>query len=97
MTIGLVGLIESSLKRRFGCTFGSKNAIIAAISLPKFKLRWIDDQTKKDQLKQMFIQEIRLHRNDDVAKSQAEQTEPQQSNSKKGFYEFEEKYSGIRS
>ena len=89
MTIGLVGLIENSLKRRFGCIFGSKDAIIAAISLPKFKLRWIDDQTKKDQLKQMFIQEIRLHRNDDVAESQAEQTEPQQSSSKKDFYEFD--------
>ena len=86
MTIGLVGLIESSLKRRFGCIFGSKDATIAAISLPKFKLRWIDDQTKKDQLKQMFIQEIRLHRNDDVAESQVEQTEP---SSKKDFYEFD--------
>ena len=57
--------------------------------MPKFKLRWIDDQTKKDQLKQMFIQEIRLHCNDDFAESQAEQTEPQQSSSKKDFYEFD--------
>ena len=89
MTIGLVGLIESSIKRRFQCIFESKNAIIAAISLPKFKLRWIDDQTKKDQLKQMFIQEIRLHRNDNVTESQAEQTESQQSSGKKDFYEFD--------
>ena len=37
----------------------------------------------------MFIQEIRLHCNDDFAESQAEQTEPQQSSSKKDFYEFD--------
>ena len=36
----------------------------------------------------MFIQEIRLHCNDDVTESLAEQTEPQQSSSKKDFYKF---------
>ena len=88
MTIGLVVLIESSIKHRFECIFGSKDAIIVAISLPKFKLRWINDQTKKDQLKQMFIQKIKLHCNGDVTESLAEQTEPQQSSSTKDFYKF---------
>ena len=35
MTIGLVGLIESSIKHCFECIFGSKDAIIVAISLTK--------------------------------------------------------------
>ena len=46
-TVGLVYTIESSIKHRFAKVFESNNAIIAAITLPKFKLKWVDDQRIK--------------------------------------------------
>ena len=38
-TVGLVYTIESSIKHHFSKVFESNNAIIAAITLPKFKLK----------------------------------------------------------
>jgi len=35
--------------QHFSRVFESKDAILAAISLPKFKLKWVEGQTKKDQ------------------------------------------------
>ena len=69
ITVGLVDAIESSIKCRFAKVFESNSAIIAAVTLPKLKLRWVDNQIKKDQFKQVLIQEIRLHANDDVRPS----------------------------
>ena len=43
-TVGLVYTIESSIKHRFAKVFKSNNVIMAAITLPKFKLKWVDDQ-----------------------------------------------------
>ena len=39
MTMGLADCIEASILRHFSGIFDSKRAIIAAITLPKFKLR----------------------------------------------------------
>ena len=59
-TVEMVNTIESSIERRFAKVFQSNDAIIVAITLPKFKLRWVDDQSKKDQYKQILLQEICL-------------------------------------
>ena len=55
----LVYAIESSIKRRFSHVFDSKEAIIAAHASPKFKVKWVDLQEKKDAYKQMMIDELR--------------------------------------
>ena len=92
VTVGLVDAMESSIKHRFTKVFESNNAIIAAITLPKFKLRWVDGQLKEDQFKQVLIQEIRLHANGDVTETEnpVQQPESQASSSKKDhFYDFD--------
>ena len=48
MTAGLAVSIEGAIKRRFRIIFDSKEAILAAITLPKLNLRWVETQSKKD-------------------------------------------------
>ena len=47
MTTRLAYAIESSIKRRISHIFDSKDAIIAALASPKFKVKWVDSQEKK--------------------------------------------------
>ena len=46
MTTGLVHAVEDSIKQRFSGIFDSKNAIISAMTLPKFKLKWVELQAE---------------------------------------------------
>ena len=59
MTTGLVYAVEDSIKQRFSGIFDSKNAIISAMTLPKFKLKWVELQSKKDQYTQMLLDVMR--------------------------------------
>ena len=91
-TVGLVYIIESSIKQHFTRAFESESAIVAAITLPKFKLKWVDDQRKKDQFKQVLIEKIQSHADDDVTETESpvQQPESQASNSEKDhFYDFD--------
>ena len=60
MTTGLAVSIEGAIKHHFRAVFDSKEAILTAIALPKFKLQWVETQSKKDCYKQMLIDEMRL-------------------------------------
>jgi len=48
MTIGLAGAIENAIRHHFQKVFQNDNDIIAAITFPKFKLKWVESQSKKD-------------------------------------------------
>ena len=88
-TLGLAVCIEDSIKRRFSRLFDSKDAIIAAVSIPKFKLKWVEGQVKKDQYKQMFIGEMRKF-DDEMSIVEDRNAESDvASQKKKDFYEFE--------
>lgn len=58
MTIGLTGVIEDAIRNRFHKVFHNDKATIAAITVPKFKLKWVEPQSRKDSYKQMFIQQM---------------------------------------
>ena len=88
VTLGLAVCIDGSIKQRFSKIFESKDAIVAAISLPKFKLKWVEELAKKDQYKQMFIDEMRKY-NDEVAVVEERSVEPNTASQKKDFYEFD--------
>ena len=66
ITTGLTDTLESAIKKRFRQVFDTKDAIIAAVTLPKFKLRWVESQETKDRYKQMFFDEMCLL-DDDIA------------------------------
>ena len=51
MTVGLAGCIEDTIRTRFQKVFNDDNAIIAAITVPKFKLKWVETQSQKDRYK----------------------------------------------
>ena len=40
--------IKNSIQQRFSRVFESRNAILSAISHPKFKLKWVEGKVKKD-------------------------------------------------
>ena len=48
MTIALPDAIEEAIRHHFQIVFQTDSAIIAAIILPKFRLKWVDSQCSKD-------------------------------------------------
>ncbi|XP_010785203.1 uncharacterized protein [Notothenia coriiceps] len=57
--VGLPDAIVQSIKTRFTTVLASEDAILAAVTLPKFKLRWLRDQERKDQAKASLLAECR--------------------------------------
>lgn len=81
--------IESSVKRRFDHVFDSKDAIIAALTVPKFKVKWVDSQEKKDAYKQMMMEELRTLESDITIEENSRSDESgNQQEKKTDFYEF---------
>ena len=86
-TAGLAYAIESSIKKRFINTLDFKEAIIAALVLPKFKMKWVDSQETKDGYRQMMIEEMCALESVAIAGDDLITT---QNKEKKGdFYEFD--------
>lgn len=57
--------LEDAIKRCFKKVLDSKDAIISAITLPKFKLKWVELQRKKDRYTKMLIDEMLLYADTD--------------------------------
>ena len=55
MTTGLAFSLEDAINQYFKKVLDLKDAIISAITLPKFKLKWVELQTKKDRYMQILI------------------------------------------
>ena len=53
--------LEDTINRRFEKVVDSKNAIISAVTLRKFKLKWVESQAKKDHYTQMLINKMQLY------------------------------------
>ena len=90
MTTGLALSLEDAINRHFEKVLDSKDAIISAITLPKFKLKWLESQAKKDCYTQMLIDEMRFYAeaNDSSEVEDINSTQKEKA-SKKDFYEFD--------
>ena len=89
MTKGLVDCIENAIKHRFQRKFEHDDSILAAVVLPKFKLKWVESQRKKDECKQMLLQAMQKYADDAAMATPESQEESQKpSNKKDDFYEF---------
>ena len=42
MTCGLAGAIEDAIRYRFENVFQNDSAVLAAVTLPKFKHKWVE-------------------------------------------------------
>lgn len=80
---------------RFACVLESNDAMLAAATLPKFKLRWVKEQAKKERIKGMLIAEC--HKIVPVPEQQpaslALETPPDSGSAKdkeKSFFSFED-------
>ena len=71
--------------------FQNDKAILAAVTSPKFKLKWVESQMQKDLYKQMLIKEMKSLAADNeimVLQSSQEQTAQSTRNKKDDFYDF---------
>ena len=91
MTIGLVYAVESSIKKRFSHIFNSKDAIIATLTSPKFKLKWVESQEQKDAYKQMMVDELCLLDSNTLTEEddRSGPSGTQGKEKKKDFYKFD--------
>ena len=86
MTTRLAEVIEDAIRHLFKKVFQNDNAIFAVVTLPKFKIKWIESQTKKYLYKQMLIQEIRsLAADNELMVVQGSQNQTAQSTRNKGM------------
>lgn len=53
--------ISLAIKDRFSSILDSKDAVIAATTMPKFKLRWLKDERRRDNVTDLLISEGRAH------------------------------------
>ncbi|KAL3977780.1 pogo transposable element with ZNF domain [Sarotherodon galilaeus] len=57
--VGLPDAVIQAVKTRFAHVLGSEDALLAAVTLPKFKLCWLHDQARKDLTKARLLVECR--------------------------------------
>ncbi|CAB4067316.1 unnamed protein product [Lepeophtheirus salmonis] len=53
----LPDIIVKAIKSRFAAILDSKNELLATVSLPMFKLRWVSEKPRKDYIKFLLIKE----------------------------------------
>ncbi|XP_030578927.1 uncharacterized protein LOC115775864 [Archocentrus centrarchus] len=57
MTAGLPHAIVQAIQTRFASVLDHKDALLAAVSCPKFKLRWLRDAGRREQVKELLTAE----------------------------------------
>lgn len=81
-------LILQAIKDRFSAILDSKDALIAAVTLPRFKVRWLKDETRRDAARRLLISECRARIPEEEQVRPAEA--PPGPSSQNDFFAFEE-------
>ena len=91
MTTGLPEVIVGAIKTRFAATIDSKDALLASVSLPKFKLRWVKEETRRDHITSLLTTECRSLPTEEPAALMPEAPQPAVvTPSEEDFFSFDE-------
>ena len=89
LTTGLTQAVNSAIEKWFSHILDSRDAIIAAVTSPQFKLKWVESQETKDTYRQIFIDELRFHESASQVVIEEEHATHVQNKRKDSFYEFD--------
>ncbi|XP_049895642.1 uncharacterized protein LOC126387133 [Epinephelus moara] len=90
MTADLPGVIVQAIKTRFAPVLESREALLAALTLPKFKARWIGGAERKEEARALLIAECRTHTLPHAAEQAEKKNQKHSSVNEKDFFSFDE-------
>ena len=77
------------IKMQFASVFDNRDALLAAVTLPKFKVRWLREEERREALKTLLTTECRSFPHYDQDATLEQQT-PTSSSSENYFFAFDE-------
>ncbi|KTF90058.1 hypothetical protein cypCar_00037318 [Cyprinus carpio] len=94
MMANLPDVIVQAIKTRFASVLDSREGLLAAVTLPKFKMRWLREETRREALKNLLITECRASPlaapHNEEHEVRPPQISPASSSSEDDFFVFEE-------
>ncbi|CAM4605850.1 unnamed protein product [Leuciscus chuanchicus] len=91
MTADLPGVIVQAIKTRFAPVLESREALLAALTLPKFKVRWIGGAERREAARALLIAECRTLPHDvEPAENKNREVATHSSANEKDFFSFDE-------
>lgn len=96
----LIEIIKESIEKRFEKfdleDTRSKDSILAAVSYPFFKLKWVP-KNKKEHVKELFITEVRKFKNENLKSGLQSQTSERKKEKSESYYMFQDSDSSATS
>ncbi|KAK0144052.1 putative AC9 transposase [Merluccius polli] len=90
MTANLPGVIVQAIKTRFAPVLESREALLAALTLPKFKVRWIGAAERREAARALLIAECRTLPHEEPAENKQREVATHSSASEADFFSFDE-------
>ncbi|KAI4828959.1 hypothetical protein KUCAC02_023027 [Chaenocephalus aceratus] len=91
MTANLPGVIVQAIKTRFALVLESSEALLAALTLPKCKVRWIGGAERREAARALLIVECRtLPRDEEPAENKNREVAAHSSANENDFFSFDE-------
>ncbi|KAK1888644.1 putative AC9 transposase [Dissostichus eleginoides] len=91
MTAGLPDAIVTAIKRRFAPVLDSRDALLAAVTLPKFKVRWLTEEERREAARALLTTKCRSAPGGvEPGASHQESAASYSTSSEKDFFAFDE-------